>query len=57
MRTLLFFPAGLELVAIAPLVVGVTADNDSLQVASYALGMPITFCARRQFRALPDLDR
>jgi hypothetical protein len=42
-RTLLFFLAGLEMVAIVLLVVGLVVDNDSLKVASYALGMPITF--------------
>ena len=42
-RTLLFFLAGLEMVAIVLLVVGFVVDNDSLKVASYALGMPVTF--------------
>ncbi len=42
-KTLIFFLLALEVLAIALLVAGIALDNDSLKVASYALGMPITF--------------
>ena len=42
-RTLIRFLIALEAVAIVLLVAGITLDNDSLRVASYALGMPVTF--------------
>jgi hypothetical protein len=42
-KTLLFLLVALEVLAIALLVAGIALDNDSLKVASYALGMPVTF--------------
>ena len=42
-RTLIRFLIALEAVAIVLLVAGIALDNDSLRVASYALGMPVTF--------------
>lgn len=42
-KTLIFFLVGLEVLAIALLIAGIAIDNDSLKVASYALGMPVTF--------------
>ena len=42
-RTLIFFLAALEAVAAVLLMVGFALDNESLRVASYALGMPVTF--------------
>ncbi len=40
---LILFLVALEVVALILLIAGLTIDNDSLKVASYALGMPITF--------------
>jgi hypothetical protein len=42
-KTLIFFLLALEALAIVMLTVGIAIDNDSLKVASYALGMPVTF--------------
>ncbi len=42
-RTLIRFLIALEAIAIALLVAGIALDDDSLRVASYALGMPVTF--------------
>lgn len=42
-KTLIFFLVALEALAIVLLIVGFAIDNDSLKVASYALGMPVTF--------------
>jgi hypothetical protein len=42
-KTLIFFLVALELLAAVILIVGLAIDNDSLRVASYALGMPVTF--------------
>jgi hypothetical protein len=42
-KTLIFFLVALEMVAAVILIVGLLIDNDSLRVASYALGMPVTF--------------
>jgi hypothetical protein len=42
-KTLIFFLVALEALAIVLLIVGLALDNDSLKVASYALGMPVTF--------------
>jgi hypothetical protein len=42
-KTLIFFLIALEALAIVMLIVGIAIDNDSLKVASYALGMPVTF--------------
>jgi uncharacterized membrane protein len=42
-RLLIFFLAGLELVAAALLLCGIVWDNESLKVAAYAVGMPVTF--------------
>ena len=42
-KTLIRFLLALEAVAIVLLVAGIALDNDSLRVASYALGMPVTF--------------
>jgi hypothetical protein len=42
-KTLIFFLVTLEGLAIALLTAGIAIDNDSLRVASYALGMPVTF--------------
>jgi hypothetical protein len=42
-KTLIFFLVALEVPAIVMLIVGIAIDNDSLKVASYALGMPVTF--------------
>jgi len=41
-KTLIFFLVALEVLAIVMLIVGIAIDNDSLKVASYALGMPVT---------------
>lgn len=42
-RTLIRFLIALEAVALVLLAAGIALDNDSLQVASYAVGMPVTF--------------
>ena len=42
-KTLIFFLVALEALAAVMLIAGFVIDNDSLKVASYALGMPITF--------------
>ncbi len=42
-KTLIFFLIALEVFAAVMLIVGFAIDNDSLRVASYALGMPVTF--------------
>jgi len=42
-KTLIFFLVALELLAIVLLIAGFALGNDSLKVASYALGMPVTF--------------
>ena len=42
-KTLIFFLVALEGLAIALLTAGIAIDNDSLRVASYALGTPVTF--------------
>jgi len=42
-KTLIFFLLALEVVAVVLLVWGMAIDNDSLLVAAYALGMPVTF--------------
>jgi len=42
-KTLIFFPVALELLAIVLLIAGFALGNDSLKVASYAIGMPVTF--------------
>ena len=42
-KALIFFLIALEVPAIVMLIVGIAIDNDSLRVASYALGMPVTF--------------
>lgn len=42
-KTLIFFLVALEVLAAALLIVGLAIDNDSLRVAAYALGMPVTF--------------
>ena len=41
-KTLIFFLVALEVLAIILLIAGFALDNDSLKVASYALGMPVT---------------
>jgi len=41
-KTLIFFLVALEVLAILMLIAGFALDNDSLKVASYALGMPVT---------------
>jgi hypothetical protein len=41
-KTLIFFLVALEVLAILMLIAGFAIDNDSLKVASYALGMPVT---------------
>jgi len=42
-KTLIFFLVALELLAIVLLIAGFALGNDSLKVASYAIGMPVTF--------------
>jgi hypothetical protein len=42
-KTLIFFLVALEGLAAVMLIVGLGIDNDSLRVAAYALGMPVTF--------------
>jgi hypothetical protein len=42
-KTLILFLVALEVPAVVMLIVGIAIDNDSLRVASYALGMPVTF--------------
>ena len=42
-KTLIFFLVALEVLAALMLIVGLAIDNDSLRVAAYALGMPVTF--------------
>jgi hypothetical protein len=42
-KTLIFFLVALEALAIVLLIAGIALGNDSLKVASYALGMPVTF--------------
>ena len=42
-KTLIFFLVALEAVAAVLLILGFALDNESLRVASYALGMPVTF--------------
>lgn len=42
-KTLIFFLVALEALAIGLLIAGLALGNDSLKVASYALGMPVTF--------------
>jgi hypothetical protein len=39
----IFFLIALEVLAAVMLIVGLAIENDSLKVASYALGMPVTF--------------
>jgi hypothetical protein len=48
LKTVIFFLVVLEVAMIVMLTVGIAIDNDSLRVASYAIGMPVTF-------ALPSL--
>jgi NADH:ubiquinone oxidoreductase subunit 3 (subunit A) len=43
LRTAIFFLLALEVPVIVMLIIGVAIDNDSLKVASYAMGMPVTF--------------
>jgi hypothetical protein len=42
-RTAIVFLLVLEVPVIVMLIVGIAIDNDSLRVASYAMGMPVTF--------------
>jgi hypothetical protein len=42
-RTVIFFLIALEVLAAVMLIGGLAIENDSLKVASYALGMPVTF--------------
>lgn len=42
-KTLILFLVALEAVAAVLLILGFALDNESLKVASYALGMPVTF--------------
>jgi hypothetical protein len=42
-KTLILFLVALEVLAIGMLIAGIALANDSLKVASYALGMPVTF--------------
>ena len=42
-KTLILFLVALEVIAAVVLIVGLAIDNDSLRVASYALGMQVTF--------------
>ncbi len=42
-RTLIRFLLALEALALVLLTAGIALDNDSLRVASYAVGMPVTF--------------
>jgi hypothetical protein len=42
-KTVIFFLIALEVLAAVMLIVGLAIENDSLKVASYALGMPVTF--------------
>jgi uncharacterized membrane protein required for colicin V production len=42
-KTLIFFLVVLQAVAAVLLILGFAIDSESLRVASYALGMPVTF--------------
>jgi hypothetical protein len=42
-KTLIFFLVALEALAVVLLIGAFALGNDSLKVASYALGMPVTF--------------
>ena len=56
-KTLIFFLVALEALAVALLIAGLALGNDSLKVASYALGNAGHLRAARQYRALSELVR
>jgi hypothetical protein len=57
LKTVIFFLLVLEVAVIVMLIVGIAIDNDSPRVASYAMGMPVTFALLLPRRSLSQLVR